>query len=231
LFKNYQKLILYLLHPKSLEKFSKANGEIIEAIRWSRCINTWKSLHEHSVNSGEISALIAIQEFEEALQKIYLIPDLIARTRLLGQAYTEMKSNQIFIGNDQLDELQVLIKSIRIDEIDKNIVQELAIDIFEILPDEAIALLERMSSESDKKNLLDLAITSKALPIESEELPKRANIEINPALEKRKGLYSHWIKGLSFSELILELEKIDKTRAKEYMIRRWCIQIAISIFR
>ncbi len=205
-------------------ELSVRNNEISEVIRWSRFINILKSLHQHSVESREIKALISIQEFDEALQKIYLIPDALARTRLLGKVYSEMNTNQVFVAAEQIDEIRVLIDTIRLEELDKEVVQELAIDIFEILPDKAIEILERKSSEDDKKNLLDLAISKRGILGDSDDIPNREKIDISSKFGKGKQLSSHWIKNLSFTELIFELEKIEKTRAKEYILRRWCLQ-------
>jgi len=202
-----------------------AEGEdIYEAARWSRGISTVKALLQHTVNSREISALISIREFEDAIRKIYLVPDLISRTRLLGKAYTEMNANNNVVGKDQLEELRTLVQSIKIENIDRGLVQDIAIDIFEILPDVAIDLLERRSGDSEKNSLIDLAINTKILDDDPEDAPTRQPSFSAPDLGYRKKLHSSWLNRMRYFELLEEIDAIQKARAKEFIVRQWCIQ-------
>jgi len=109
--------------------------------------------------------------------------------------------------------------------------QEIAVDLLPILPDVAIALLEKAIGESEKRSIIEVAIAAiEASPEEQQEqegiLSSAFKGQVN--LGYIAELLSSWLNDLPLSELIEKLKPVENTKAKEYMIRQWCRQNAES---
>jgi len=188
-------------------------------------INVTKSFVSHAINQAEISALIAIGESQEALRKAYALPEVTTMIRLLARTYSSIKERGNTVPNDAQDSLKTMVENLRIKEIDEEITQGIALDLFPILPDTAILLLEKVIKQTEKQDIVESAIE-----ILSENIQEQKREEMHLAVKdkihmgKFVRLISRRLNKLSFEKLVKELKSIENTKAKEYIIREWCRQ-------
>ncbi len=185
--------------------------------------NVAKSFVSHAINQAEITALIAIGESQEALRKAYALPEVTTMIRLLARTYSCIKERGNTVPNDAKDSLKTMVKNLRIKEIDEEITQGLALDLFAILPDTAISLLETVIKRTEKQNIVESAIEILSENIQ-EQKRKEMSLPVKDKINKGNSvrLISKWLNKLSFEELLNELKSIENTKAKEYIIREWC---------
>ena len=194
-------------------------------MKWMIGINVAKSFVSHAINQAEISALIAIGESQEALRKAYALPEVTTMIRLLARTYSSIKERGNTVPNDAQDSLKTMVENLRIKEIDEEITQGIALDLFPILPDTAISLLEKVIKQTEKQDIVESAIE-----ILSENIQEQKREEMHLAVKdkihtgKFVRLISRRLNKLSFEKLVKELKSIENTKAKEYIIREWCRQ-------
>jgi len=178
-----------------------------------------KTLFSGNVNSLEVQALIAIGKEEEAIRKAHSIPEIINRIRMLARAYTSIKNKSMELPTEALEELKELISRLHVEEIDKEIIKKLAFDLFPIMQEEAINLIEKVFRNVEDKDIFEITASLKSAN-EIENIPQ---IIKNPNYGFLIGLFSPHLVKLSFSEIKAELDDIKHTRTKEYLIRNWCL--------
>ncbi len=187
--------------------------------------NVAKSFVSHAINQAEIRALIAIGESQEALRKAYAFPEVITMIRLLARTYSSIKERGNTVPNDAQDSLKAMVKNLRIEEIDEEITQGLALDLFPILPDTAISLLETVINRTGKQNIVESAIEILSENIQEQKRKEiRLDVKDKIAAGTFDQLISKWLNKISFKELMNELKSVENTKAKEYIIREWCRQ-------
>ncbi|MCU0486034.1 MAG: hypothetical protein MUC85_07960 [Anaerolineales bacterium] len=183
-----------------------------------------KSLLTEIDEEGEIRALIAIGDAQLAIKKAYGLPEVTARIRLLAKAYTSQKGQGEKITKEARDELQGMVENLKVDELEKDVAIQIALDIFPILPDQSVQLLDKLIGRSEKRGVLDAAYTTIAL--NSKTMPSESFFSsINDSeLGLFARVYSNWLQGLSIQSLEKEVKEIVITAAREYLIRQWCRQ-------
>jgi len=208
-------------------EMAKQSEEIDDLIRWTLGIATAKSFVSHAVSSDEIRALLSIGESQDALSKAYAIPEISVKVRLLARAYASMKERGDRVPKSALDELAAMVEALDLDNLDKEMAQEIAVDLLPILPDPAISLLEKVIEESEKRSIIEIAIVG----IEASLEERQDQEDVLPSAFKGRedlgyiaGLLSSWLDGMPLSKLMEMLKSIENTKAKEYMIRQWCRQ-------
>jgi hypothetical protein len=191
-----------------------------EQIRWARGVTCIRELQSHSVNSLEIVALVSIGEFKEALRRIYSLPDLLSKTRLLGRTYSEMKQKGEVVQLTAIEELRQLLTSPLIADLDKESAQDLAIDILGVLPDEAVAIVDRTMGEHERQSFLHMATYSEmaGTNLEADLLAELERPEFGPI----RGVYAQWLGQLDFARLTADVNGLKNTKSKEFIIREWC---------
>ena len=198
------------------------NAEINDAIAWSWLVQVLDVFYLHTIRSNEIQALISIGDYQAALRKIYSLPESISRIRLLGRTYAQMKKRNEHVPIAALDELTFLIDNYDFDYSDKQLIRDLAVDLFEILPDKSMSLMEKVMAESERQNIIDATLAIHVLS-ENEEEAKVKDIT-DQSLEFVARLASSWLSSKTLAELMHEIEGFENKLAKEFMIRQWCIQ-------
>ncbi|MCP4338854.1 MAG: hypothetical protein GY799_08195, partial [Desulfobulbaceae bacterium] len=194
-------------------------------IKWSLGINAAKSFVSHAINQDEINALISIGEFEKALKRVYALPEETSKIRLLARTYTSMKERGEDIRKDAIEPLREMVKNLNIREIEKDLAQEIAIDLFPVLHDEAIALMEGVIGQVEKQSIVETAIEAV-----SASLQQQAEESLVSAIRDRMSVgdadhvISEWLRGLTYEKLGEEIKTVKNTRAKEYIMRQWCRQ-------
>jgi len=202
---------------------AKERGDTQDFLKWTLAIAIMKSYTSQAIDTKEIEALIAIGESKDAIRKAYAVPDLTNKIRLLARAYAAMEERDENISTQAKEELAELVNRLGISDLDTEVVQDLAVDLFPILPDRAVAILENLKVEENQKSVIDIAaqiILSNAK--ESDQRNSSSN-----TLSLRQGLSRHlnrtqWLAGFSYSELLNSLESLHITKAKEQYIRQWC---------
>ncbi len=212
-------------------EMAKQYGKTDDLIRWTLGISAAKSFVSHAVSSDEIKALLSIGESQNALSKAYAIPETSVKIRLLARAYASMKERGERVSKSALDELAAMVEVLDLENLDKEMAQEIPIDLLPILPDVAISLLERVIGEGERRSIVEVAIA--AIEANLEERKEQEDV-LSSALKSQVNLdyttelLSSWLNDLPLSKLIEQLEPVENTKAKEYMIRQWCRQNAVS---
>jgi len=210
-------------------KLSLGTNKIEETTKWSWGIAATKEFLSHASTPHEINALIAIGESQKALKMAYNFPETISKIRLLARVYSSMKDRHEHVPMNALDELKVMIDEEGIDKLEKEVVQDIAIDILPLLPDKAVSLLEKAIGEPREHNLIDVALaTIKSAAEETNRDFYENEFESRPIGKRPVGRLARfnpsWLHGLNLANLIKEVEYLENTKAKEFMIRQWCLQ-------
>lgn len=184
-------------------------------------ITALKGLIRHATSSSEIEALLATGRSEKAISRAYAIPETTVRIRLLARAYASMSRHGERVAKSALDELEAMVEEVSMEGLDKEIVQEAAIDLFPVLPDAAFRLLERVIGSSDRRSVVEVAIQAieAVAPAQKDGL---AGVQRDLGYATR--MLSGWLNGLPLSELKGQLASVQSTAAQEYIIRQWCRQ-------
>lgn len=198
--------------------------DILGLINWNLKLNIAKSIFSHALNFKEISALIAVGESKKALERVYTLPESSNKIRLLARAYSEMKEKGERISKNSIEELNVLISNQNFQEYDKGEIQALAIDLFPILPDAAVKILGNKFSQDDDTNIIESAIQAIQKATKQKQ-PESEKLELLPSQYGYfNGLFSKWLKDQSLINLINNIDNLENTAAKEFMIRQWCTE-------
>lgn len=210
---------------RSASRMAQLHYDTTGLVRWTLGTATTKSFTSHMVNLSEIQALIAIEQVKEALSRAYALPDMSTKIRLLARIFASMKENRMRVPKDAHESLRSMVDSISIEDIDKEIAERIAVDLFPVLPDEALILLEKIVGQTERENLLEVA--AEALFIDMQE--QREDDLLSPS-KKLAGLdyitrwHAKWFSNIPYSELVEGVLSSESTRVKEYIIRRWCRQ-------
>jgi hypothetical protein len=203
---------------------ARERGNTEDLVRWTLGLATTKAFFSHAASDDDIRALLSIGRFQEALSKAYAIPEVFSRVRLLAKVYSAMKERGDRIPGGALQELASLVSKMDYQSLEKDVVQAIAVDLFPVLPDEAFALLEKVVGQSRRRSVIEVAIQA----IEGERQTNIEDISSSSKTEINLGqiarLLSSWLNDLPFTELLVDIEKIETTEAKEYIIRQWCRQ-------
>jgi hypothetical protein len=199
------------------------NKDILGLMNWSLRLQATKLLISHVLNSQEISALIAIGEAQNALRRAYALPESTIKIRLLARAYTAMQEANERIPKGALEELELLVTTQNLQDLDREALQELATDIFPILPALAVSLIEDKFSRDEEINTLEAAIDASGSKPGNQIDAKRSEL-INPEIGQILNSYSKWLGEIPLIKLIQNIEELKSTKAKEFMIQQWCSQ-------
>jgi len=215
---------------RKISRMAFISNEIKDISKWSWVLAAFKEFLLHASSIYEIDALIAIGETQKALQMAYNFPESINRIRMLARVYTSMKDKQEHVPKNAIDELIVMLDEEGIEKLEKEVVQDIAIDILPLLPSKAVSLLERVIGEPKEQNLIDVAISAVRNSVNSVNSKDYSlnNLERNQvggrSSKKFEILKPDWLKGLNLAHLLKEIEDLKNTKAKEFIIRQWCSQ-------
>lgn len=209
---------------RKTSKLALGTNKIEETAKWSWGLAAIKEFLSHAATTHEVTALIAIGESQKALKMAYNFPEAISKIKLLAKVYTSMKDRNEHVPMSALDELEVMINEQEIDKLEKEVVKDIAIDILPLLPDKAVALLEKVIGEPREQNLIDVALATVETTTEDTNIDFNENEIDNRPLEYFARMQSSWLQKLYLANLIKEIEDLESTKAKEFMIRQWCLQ-------
>jgi hypothetical protein len=204
-------------------EMAKQNGDTNSLIKWGLALSLGRQLASEPIDVHQIDALLAVGRTQEALRRAYAAADSPTRIRLLARCYVSMEGEGEHIPSRAKEELKDLVDELQIDEIDTDLAIQVATELFPLYPDLAIALLEKQIKESDKRSIIDVALTAAVLtsPLgPNDQLVSRIT---DPELANVVKAHSRWMSDLPMDRLIDELKSIQSTKAKEYLLRRWCV--------
>ena len=193
-----------------------------DLLKWSLSVGAVRSFSSHAINTEEIEALITpIGESSEALKRVYAISDITTQIRLLASTYSAMQDSDIRVfQTSALDELNSLVASLSVEDLDQQLLENLCVDLFPVLPDSAVSLLERIQTKRQSVGLFDAAINTIRETTRKLAESEQPESEVPAVFEVFK---SKWINATSVEDLNSGLERLYSTRAKEEFIRRWCL--------
>ena len=195
----------------SILKFGIANSQL-------------RSLENQLIGMSEVQALIAIKKFDDALELAYSANIITTRIRLLSQVYLSMEKEGITVPRQSISEITQLVENINIDDIGPETLLNTATDIFPLLPDVATALVDRAKfKESDKSpiELFALLTSVKSEDPDCEDLIEKIK---NSDLHDFALIHSPWLSKLPVAEVIRKSAEANNSKAKEYLLRHWCMQ-------
>jgi hypothetical protein len=190
-------------------------------LKWTLAIYVVRAYARHAMDSDEIEALIALGESSNALQKVYAIKEMTNKVSLLAKTYSAMQDSGLWVSRESLDELATMVDSLRIDESDPEILRNLSIDLFPVVPDAALALLDKIRVAAEQRSILDNAVDALRKHEQRFALDSGQSTELRPSFSIFR---SAFLKDKSFGELVLNVEKLGSASAREQYVRHWCLQ-------
>jgi len=136
---------------------AKKNKDLNWILRGTSAMITLKTTLSHMVGTGEIDALLAIGEFSEAISKAYASPELSSRIILLAKSYSAMKESRERVSQEAIHEIENMISQLHIADMEKDQIINMALEVFPILPDVSVSMLERTEISPDQKDIIDIA--------------------------------------------------------------------------
>jgi hypothetical protein len=194
-------------------------------IRWTLGVAVTKAFIAHAANENEINALMAIGETGEALRRAYAMPEAASKIRLLARVYTAMKDQGSKVPKEAQDELKTMAETLDVENLDKEIVEEIAFDLLPIIPDFAVSLLDKITAQGERHNIIEVVsdIVATGLRSQGEEDVASLMVDRND-LKSVSRLLPGWLHKMPFPELVNEVKNMSSTKAKEFFIRQWCRQ-------
>lgn len=206
-------------------RMAKQRNRVEDVIEWTLGIAAIQSFISNAIDSNEITALLSMGASQEALGRAYAIPDPAIKIRLLARAYASMKDFGNIIPASALDELKTLVQRLDLGTLDKDVVNGIALDLFPVLPEISLSLLEKTIERSRKRSIIEIAIESIQADIRNSASDDLTFFSKGVSDSGQVAqLLSTWLNGLPLSRLLDDLNPIEDAAAKEYIIRQWCRQ-------
>lgn len=205
-------------------EMAEEREDTADLLSWILGIAGAKSFIEDSINEDEIEALIALGDFSRAKKKAFALREPIAQVRQLARIYTSMKRADEHVSKQSRTELKMMVEKLNVADFDKEDIKKVALDLFPILPDEAICLVESVVVHGEPESVLDLVLSGML-----EEVQSKAGEVPEASSEKRDNIFLpsnfvSWLVDKSIDVLLDNLDVIETTKAKEQLIRSWCLQ-------
>lgn len=183
-----------------------------------------RTLSNQVIGESEIKALIAMDEFDKALDLTYAIKLDLLRIRLLSKIYLEKEKDGYTLTKSVLDEFEQMIDNLDTENLDPQDVLLAAVDIFPILPDASTNLIDKLKKQENSQTAMDLiyALTSlKSFDATDEAIVNKIQ---DKNLQEKTLSSSPWLTKLSSKEVIEKSKKVFQTKTKEFLLREWCRQ-------
>jgi hypothetical protein len=194
----------------------------------------WQSLPKYTLTSSlfrtisirpvaesEVRALLELGDFDQAFEKSYqtLLPT--DRLQLLARVCSRMQQANISIPENVLSELEQMVATVDPENLRDRVI-DVAAALFDLLPQSAIALLEKCTGNFGGERTLDLARAMLSLRLEAESTEIVSALITDPTLRDFARANSPKAAKLSAEEVIAEAEKIKETSGKLFLLNSWC---------
>ncbi|NMC84593.1 MAG: hypothetical protein GYA58_04840 [Anaerolineaceae bacterium] len=170
----------------------------------------------------EIEALISLKKFDSALDYAYSTRIITTRIRLLCKVLNAKQQNGEILKRESIDEIVSEIHKLNTSCISPELIIETAADVFPILPDEAIKLVDLVKTEEGDKSPLELFALLTSVRSESLDSYDLFNKIENEQIKDFAITHSPWLSKMSASDVIKKSKEASSTKAKEYILRQWC---------
>jgi hypothetical protein len=192
--------------------------------RLSLLCSQFKWLSNEVIGESEIEALIMLGDFDKALELSYSIRIDLLRARMLARIYAEMQSKGTTVPKSNLDELERMIASVDVSQLDPDEVLLTASAVFAILPEASTAIIDRIKGFQNSKSAMDLiyalAWMKSAYTSDESTIERIENPEIRDFLKSR----GPWLSRLAAGEVLRRASTLSRTSAKDFLFREWCRQ-------
>ena len=201
-----------------------------DIIRFGLQKSTIKEFYGAETWHSEIEALMALKDYDSAMtltQTTILKED---RLHLLAIIARKKKEHGLTPEPELIDQIRNLYKQIDIISLGERVV-DIAIDLIFSVPDIAIELIESAEKSNLAENSFDWALTSLTISTITEDSQlRRADILENLSTKIKSPVYKRFAAGAklllgkySGSEVISEVEKLENTGERLYLLCQWVI--------
>ena len=188
----------------------------LERLLWGSVgITGIRRFPDHLIQPWQIDALIALDEWQQAVDQAYLIHDQVTQINTLSRIFGVLQSRGIKISGEALDGLRYKVESLDSDELDKGLLKQIAISILPIFPDLAIELLETEFGTINEQSIVESVLDAISQPTEISE-----TYDVRGDRDPRT--FVLFLGNYAYKEFLENLPIFKNTKAKEYVIRKWC---------
>lgn len=203
-----------------------------DLVRFSMQKSILKEIGESDIWRSEIEARMAISDYDSAIalaQSVYLKED---RLHLLAVMGKKIKEHGLRIPPELIEQIRSLYNEIDHEALGERAV-DIASDLIHFAADIAIELVEMSTNNQENHNALDLAYAKLSISaLNNSDRLHRPNETLENLSLKIKDpevrLFSTRISLLvgdySGSELLAEIEKLENSSDKVYMLRKWAVE-------
>ena len=213
------------IFPKLNESLSLAcKNKDISAIYYELANSQIHEISNQLFGLSEVNALISLGDHDSALEFAYSTRLKTTRIRLLSKIFHSMEETGKTIPRESIEQVILEIHSLNLDRLDPETIIQTAADVFPLLPDEAINLVDRAKIKEDDTSPLELFAL--LTTVQSED-PKNSNLLTKIETEEIRDFaitHSPWLARITASEVIQKSQELQSTKAKEYLLRQWCLQ-------
>lgn len=198
------------------------SNDLIGMMKFGLAVAELRTLSDELIGKSEVTALVALERFEEALDLAYSSRLIPMRIALLSQVYVEMERKGKPIPRESITEIVQMAHQVGRGSEPGELIR-LATSLFPLLPDITIELLEQAQLNGRSKSVLDLALT--VASIGTDEQPSNEIIDKiqDPNLRELAVSHAPWLAQLSGNDVIEKCAKMESTEAKEYLLRQWAL--------
>jgi hypothetical protein len=207
-------------------EIAAANNDVDDLVLWAGISLIRKSFQDHCSNIPELDALISLERFDLAIDRINSVPDAYVRVILLSKIYFSLKAtdstNESFIKNEIRSQLALL----SLHKLDLDQIKDLALSLYSILPAEAGVLLD--NTERKELDWNDLVSKTQDTPTNTIFDQEAFQGKFASLIKEHVGedvlqkVHQIWLTTLTYDDLQSRLRQLKSTQSKEYLIRKWC---------
>ncbi|MCA9963222.1 MAG: hypothetical protein KC423_03220 [Anaerolineales bacterium] len=192
------------------------DSQDIEKLLWAGTgLTIVRRFPDHLIHQGQIDALIALDEWQQAVDRVQLLNDPVTQITTLSRIYSALRFRKIKISDQVLDEFKYKITTLSKEEVDRELLKKIAISILPIFPDLAIDILESEIGALKEQSLVESVLNNTA-----EIKDDIGDYDVRSTKDLQ--VFSAFLDQYNYQEFLSELQKFHKTKAKEYVIRKWC---------
>lgn len=193
-----------------------------DLVSWVVLNSIRKSFIDHVSDRPEIKALIALSRFDLAYERVSLIPDDYSKAIALCQLLAAENLNRIPNHQGMIDELKTILYHLPLNTLDKDLIEDLAIEVYPVLPNEADGLLQKLNNASILNTL------EHQVKVEAEDENKEDEKALHRLIMKRIGKFgmansaNKWLSSLSYEAMQSKLMSIESRSGQLRFILDWC---------
>lgn len=207
---------------RQASEMAKDAGDLTSLLQFTLACSQLNHLSNDLIGETEVRALVAMKQFESALELAYSAKLTISVIKFLSYIYLAMEKNGVTVTRQAINELEQMVNNIG-DDLETEDVLNLASDIFPLLPDKATALIDKATGNEHEQSPIDLIATLATLTHKSPPHQGFVDRIKNPEL-RAFALASSGLENISADEILRKVASTRQTKAKEHLLRQWCLK-------